>query len=47
MPVEKVKIGGRVGYRWGKQGKVYTGKDAKKKATRQGKAIKAKKGVSK
>ncbi len=36
MPVRKVN-----GYRWGKSGKVYKGKNAKKKAARQGKAIKA------
>jgi hypothetical protein len=36
MPVRKVN-----GYRWGKSGKVYRGKSAKKKAARQGRAIKA------
>lgn len=35
MPVKKVKGG----YKWGKSGKVYKGKDAKKKAEQQGKAI--------
>lgn len=43
MPVEKVTKNGKIGYRWGKQGKIYTGKDAKKKASNQGKAIKANK----
>lgn len=34
MPVRKVKGG----YRWGSHGKVYRGKGAKAKATRQGRA---------
>lgn len=37
MPVEKADGG----YRWGKSGKIYKGKDAKKKAEKQGKAIRA------
>lgn len=37
MPVRKVKGG----YKWGKSGKVYRGKGAKAKATRQGRAIRA------
>ena len=37
MPVQKVKGG----YRYGKTGKTYTGKGAKAKAARQGRAIKA------
>jgi hypothetical protein len=37
MPVHKVKGG----YRWGSSGKVYRGKDAKAKAAKQGRAIKA------
>lgn len=36
MPVHKTKSGG---YQWGKSGKVYFGKDAKKKAEIQGYAI--------
>jgi len=36
MPVHKVKGG----YRWGKHGKIYRGKGAKRKATKQGIAIK-------
>ena len=36
MPVHKTKSGG---YQWGKTGKVYYGKDAKKKAQKQGLAI--------
>lgn len=30
------------GYKWGKSGKCYTGKNAKAKALRQGRAIKSK-----
>lgn len=37
MPVHKTKSGG---YQYGKTGKIYYGKDAKKKATKQGQAIK-------
>jgi len=35
MPIKKVKGG----YKWGKSGKLYRGKDAKKKAQRQARAI--------
>ena len=38
MPVHKV---GKDGYQWGSSGKVYRGKDAKKKAEAQGQAIRA------
>jgi hypothetical protein len=37
MPVRKVKGG----YRWGNSGKIYRGKGAKRKAARQGAAIRA------
>lgn len=37
MPVRKVKGG----YRYGTRGKLYKGRGAKAKATRQGRAIKA------
>lgn len=37
MPVKKVKGG----YKYGKTGKTYTGKGAKAKAAKQGRAIKA------
>lgn len=40
MPVRKVKGG----YRWGKTGKVYRGRGAKKKAARQGRAVHARRG---
>lgn len=36
MPVHKTKDGG---YQWGQSGKVYYGKDARRKAEAQGKAI--------
>ena len=38
MPVQKTKDGG---YRWGTTGKVYYGKDARRKAEAQGRAIEA------
>ena len=43
MPVHPVinKKGKIVGYQWGSHGKVYRGKNAKAKAARQGRAIKA------
>jgi hypothetical protein len=37
MPVRKTKSGG---YKYGSKGKTYYGKDAKSKASKQGKAIK-------
>lgn len=45
MPVEVVRKDGKiVGYRWGKHGKLYTGKGARSKAAKQGRAIKASEG---
>lgn len=38
MPVHKTSSGG---YKWGKRGKTYYGKGAKKRAARQGRAIRA------
>ena len=38
MPVKPCKYKGKTGKKWGNSGKCYTGKDAKKKATKQGKA---------
>ena len=39
MPVRRVMgPGGKVGYRWGDTGKIYTGPDAKAKAAAQGRA---------
>lgn len=39
MPVEKLKINGKIYYRWSENGKKYTGKGAKQKAAKQGRAI--------
>jgi hypothetical protein len=40
MPVQRCQEGGKSGWRWGKQGKCYIGgKEAKKKALKQGYAI--------
>jgi hypothetical protein len=39
MPVKKCTIDGVDGYKWGDQGKCYTGPDAKEKASKQGIAI--------
>lgn len=44
MPLQKVKKGNQTCYRWGNSGKIYCGKDAKKKALRQGRAIHVSKG---
>ena len=38
MPVHRTKSGG---YKWGKSGKTYYGKGAKKKAQKQGRAVRA------
>lgn len=38
MPVTRTKGGG---YKWGRKGKTYYGKGAKRKAQRQGRAIRA------
>lgn len=39
MPVKKCQINGKDGFKWGDEGKCYTGPDAKKKAIAQGIAI--------
>lgn len=39
MPVRECQINSLPGYKWGHEGKCYTGKDAKKKAYAQGIAI--------
>lgn len=39
MPVKKCQIEGKDGFKWGDEGKCYTGPDAKKKAIEQGIAI--------
>lgn len=41
MPVKRCTSKGRKGYKWGDEGKCYVGADAKTKAERQGRAIKA------
>lgn len=41
MPVKRCTKGGKTGWKYGDDGKCYTGKDAKSKATKQGQAIKA------
>jgi len=41
MPVQRCTKDGKLGWRWGKSGKCYTGSDAKAKASKQGRAIKA------
>lgn len=39
MPLQRCKSGGVSGWRWGDAGKCYTGKDAKKRAIKQGIAV--------
>jgi len=39
MPIRKCTKNKKKGYKWGKSGKCYTGRGAKKKATKQGRAI--------
>jgi len=39
MPLKRCSNDGKSGYKWGDKGNCYTGKDAKKKAIRQGVAI--------
>lgn len=41
MPVKKCTKNGETGWKYGDDGKCYTGKGAKAKAEKQGKAIKA------
>jgi len=41
MPVQRCTKDGKAGWRWGKNGKCYTGSGAKAKAAKQGAAIKA------
>lgn len=41
MPLKKVKRGKQTCWKWGDKGKVYCGPGAKKKALRQGRAIKS------
>ena len=41
MPVKKCKAKGKSGYKYGSKGKCYTGKGGRKKAAKQGQAIKS------
>lgn len=41
MPTQKCQSKGKSGYRWGQSGKCFTGRDAKARAARQGRAIEA------
>lgn len=43
MPIQKCSSGGKSGYKYGETGKCYTGKGARAKAARQGRAIEASK----
>lgn len=43
MPVKKTTKGGKTAYKYGDSGKAYTGKNAKAKAAKQGRAIQASK----
>jgi len=43
MPFKKCERQNKKGYKWGNKGTCYTGKDAKKIALKQGRAIQAKK----
>ena len=39
MPIKRCRKDNKPGYKWGDQGKCYTGKDAKEKALKQARAI--------
>ena len=41
MPIQKCQRNKKKGWKFGKSGKCYTGKNAKEKAKRQGRAIKS------
>ena len=43
MPLKRCRKNGKAGWKWGDSGYCYTGKDAKKKAMRQARAIMASK----
>lgn len=43
MPVKKCSKDGKSGYKYGDSGKCYTGRSAKSRAKRQGRAIEASK----
>ena len=46
MPLKRCSENNESGWKWGDQGKCYTGKDAKKKALKQGVAIEGSKKFS-
>lgn len=41
MPLQRCQKDGKKGWKWGSNGKCYTGPDAKQKAEQQGRAIEA------
>lgn len=41
MPVQKVRTSKGIGYRWGQSGKIYYGANARERAERQGRAVRA------
>ena len=41
MPIKPCQSGGKSGFKYGDTGKCYTGKDAKAKAAKQARAIRA------
>jgi hypothetical protein len=41
MPIQRCTRKGKSGYRWGKSGKCYLGRGARRKALRQARAIRA------
>lgn len=43
MPLKRCTEDGKSGWKWGDEGKCYTGEGAKEKALRQGRAIQARK----
>ncbi len=46
MPVQSCEIDGKSGYKWSDGGTCYTGENARKRASRQGKAIQARNDTS-
>lgn len=41
MPLQRCTLNGRRGWRWGQKGKCYTGPNARQRALKQARAIKA------
>jgi len=44
MPIKRCQVKGKKGWKYGDQGKCYTGKDAKQKAYKQAYAIEKRRG---